>query len=124
MPEIKKEKKNIYINIGGVALVLLILVTIAYFLFNLRGASQGPQILIDTPPRGVVVNQPVVELEGKVSNVAEITINGAPIQVKNNDMIKERFVLQPGENQFDLEAKDRYGHSTNKTIKIIYKETE
>jgi len=116
------EKGNKYINIGAVVLVLLLIATTAYFLFGMRNVTQGPQILINAPAEGVVVDRSVVELQGKVKNVSKISINGEPIKVQGDDRIKEQFVLQPGENTFRLTAQDKYGHSTEKMVKIIYKQ--
>ncbi len=114
--------KNIkHINIGLVFFVILVLVSLVYFLFGMRKVGKGPEILINTPPEGIVVQSPVIALEGKVENVAEMRINDNPVAVRDGNIIKEQLILQPGENQFELKAKDQFGNETKKTIKIIYK---
>jgi len=114
--------KSRYINLGAVALVLLVLVAVAYFFLGMRKLGEGPKIFIDTPPEGVVVNTPIVEIEGKVENVSGISINGEPVVVRDNNLVKEQLILQPGENEFEFKAKDQFGNETVKTLKIIYKE--
>ncbi len=108
-------------NVGLVLFVALILLSLLYFLFGMRNVGKGPEVLINTPAEGVVVNEPVVAIEGQVANVSEVQINGSPVLVRDGNMIKEQLVLQPGENQFEFRAKDKFGNETSKTIKIIYK---
>ncbi len=113
--------KSKRVNIGIVLFVVLVLLSLFYFLFGMRNVGKGPEILINTPPEGVVVNEPVVAIEGRVANVSEVQINGSPVLVRDGNLIKEQLVLQPGENQFEFVAKDQFGNETQKTIKIIYK---
>ena len=117
-----ENKKSKFISVGLASFVILVLAVIAYFLFGMRNAGKGPEILINTPPEGVVVNSPVVNIEGQVKNVARISINGNEINLKDGDVVREELILQPGENEFEFKASDKFGNETSKTIKIIYKE--
>ena len=118
------KSKGRYVNIGVIAFVILLLISLVYFLFGMRKAGQGPEIFINAPAEGVVVDSPVIELEGRVSNVAKMEINGSDVSVRDGSLIKEQLILQPGENEFDLKATDQFGNSSEKTIKIIYKSTQ
>ncbi len=118
------EEKGRYINMGLVAFVIVILISLVYFFFGMRKAGKGPEIMINTPAEGVVVYSPVVEIEGRVTNVAKMEINGSPVPVRNGNLVKEQLILQPGENEFELKATDQFGNSSLKTVKIIYKSTQ
>ena len=115
------KKKLTKLNLVIVALVVLVLIVLGYLFYSSKQVRTGPQILLNTPEEGIVVNTPTVEFNARLQNVDRVTIHDRNVDIGADGLVSDRLVLQPGENTFEIKAYDRLGQETSKEFKIIFK---
>lgn len=104
-----------------IVLVTFFLIVAGYAYFEGRGLLYGP--IIEIEGRVMEVSDPFITIEGKARRIASLSMNGKTIPVTEDGAFSEAYVLTPGYNRIVLEARDRYGKSTERMIEIIYTST-
>ena len=82
---------------------------------------QPPKFIITKPEKGLIVNDPILEIKGMISEEAKIIINSSPVIISNNNFSKT-ITLNPGENQINVIAADEAGNSTSESFSVIFNE--
>ena len=103
----------------SVILIGLSLLLIAYTLYQARALILGPRIWITSPPDGQIVNDPVINIEGRAENISLITLNGRQIFTDETGRWSEKLIVSKGLSIMTVEAKDRFGRETKKTVRIV-----
>ena len=103
-------------------LVLLGLTIIVYSLFQAHKLISGPIIDIYSPQNGATYNSPLIEIDGKARNISSINLNGRKIFTDKEGYFAEKLLLSPGYNIIELDAKDKFGKSTEKRLELILKD--
>lgn len=101
-----------------VALVLFFILVLFYALYEAHGILFGPTISVSG--RAMIVDQPYIEIKGTADRISSLSMNGNDVPVTENGAFDEPYVLSPGYNKIVLEAKDKYGKTTSRTIEIVY----
>jgi len=101
--------------------IFFLLLVLAYAIFEARNIIGGPVINIQTPPNGLTAKTSLVKISGSVSNVANIKLDGHPIDIDETGKFTEKLILVPGVNIFDFVARDKFGREKHKKIQIYYK---
>lgn len=100
------------------AVLLFFAAIAAYGYFEGQGLFFGPTIT--TPTDITHTSERVVTIQGTVQHVASIRMNGKEIPITESGHFSEGYALAIGYNQITLEARDKYGHISSQTIKIMY----
>jgi len=102
----------------GAALVLLIIV---YLAINLSRLVGSPKLeLIYPTGESLIVEQPIIAIEGKTQANNKLTINGAEVYVDADGRFKKELTLDPGLNLITIGAKKFLGKEAIVERKIIY----
>jgi hypothetical protein len=101
-----------------VILIGFFLLVAGYAYFEGRGLIRGPSIEISG--RVMEVSEPFITLEGRAERITSLSMNGTEIAVTEEGAFSESYVLAPGYNRIVLEARDRYGKTTERAIEIVY----
>ena len=104
-----------------IVLIGFFLIVAGYAYFEGRGLLSGPSIEISG--RAMEVSEPFITLEGHAERITSLSMNGKDIVVTEEGAFSEPYVLAPGYNRIVLEARDRYGKTTERTIEIVYRAT-
>lgn len=104
------------LSLGSVLLILLVL---AYVLYQARLIITGPSITLSEVPE-TVQNERTVILTGEARNIAAITLNGRTIYTDERGTFEEAVVLENGYTIATLEATDRYGRTTRVEQPFVY----
>src|SRR3990167_4764165 len=104
-----------------VILIGFFLIVAGYAYFEGRGLLSGPSIEISG--RAMEVSESFITLEGHAERITSLSMNGKDIAVTEEGAFFEPYVLAPGYNRIVLEARDRYGKTTERTIEIVYNAT-
>lgn len=108
-----RDSRLTYIALGAFFLIIL-----GYAYYEAQGILFGPSIsVISTRTE---VRDPFILIKGQADRIASISMNGKDIAVTETGAFEEPYLLAPGYNRVVLEAKDRYGRKSSKTIEIIY----
>lgn len=101
-----------------IALVVFFLLIAGYAYFEARGILFGPTISVAQTVEQV--SSPYIELTGTTSHIAALEMNGQSVPVTEAGAFDIPYALSPGYNRIVLDATDKYGHSTEKVIQIVY----
>lgn len=101
-----------------IALVVFFLLIIGYAYFEAQGILFGPSIQVAQSIEEV--SSPYIELTGTTTHIASLTVNGQNVPVTEAGAFNIPYALSPGYNRIVLDAKDKYGKSTEKVVQIVY----
>jgi hypothetical protein len=116
LPDSRLELRSVLTIIGGIILLGIIVVYVA---FQGRFLITGPQIVLMTEP-AVQQNERVITLEGKAFNITHLWLNDRPIFTDEQGYFKEALVLENGYTITTLRAKDRYGREKRVVRSFVY----
>lgn len=102
-----------------VFIIILVLIAVAYGAFRAYPLVAGPSILLYGLQDGDYVASSTFEVSGQVKRSTSITLQGRPITIDTEGRFSETLVAQAPYTILVLEAKDAYGESVVKTIKVI-----
>lgn len=114
-----REKTKRYIKIAIIAIVVLSILGYAYS--TTEALLHGATITVISPENGATVHHSPIVIKANVENAATITLNGRTVFSNGEGEIIEREMLNTGYNIIVLQAKNRFGQSTEKTIELVYK---
>ena len=109
-------------RITKLILVAFFLLVAAYAYFEGRALLWGPRIAIEN--RVMTVYEPYIAIEGRAERISSLSMNGKSISVTEDGNFSEPYVLSPGYNRIMLEARDRFGKTTERSLEIVYIERE
>lgn len=101
------------------ALSILIILTIGYGLFRAYPLVAGPSITIYNPQDGDYVASSTFEISGQVKRANLITLQGKPITIDTEGYFTETLVAHSPYTILILVARDGYGETVTKTIRVI-----
>lgn len=107
----------------GLFLGFLLLIA-SYTYLKTENMIEGPQIDLAAPTDGMTTNSSLVKISGIASNISYIHLNDRKIYTNENGSFDEELLLYPGYNLITIDAEDRYGRKTVKTVEIVYKKPE
>ena len=102
------------------AIVLLVVITLAYALFQSRNLIAGPQITVLSPSSGTATTS-LVHIYGRAEHISFITLNDREIFLNERGEFEEKLLLQKGYTILTLKARDKFGRQTRETIELVYK---
>jgi len=70
------------------------------------------------------VSEPLITISGQARRIASLALNGMEISVTEEGGFSEKYVLTPGYNRLILNARDKYGKTTERVVEIVYKSPE
>ncbi|MDO8590063.1 MAG: hypothetical protein Q7R69_02225 [bacterium] len=104
------------------ALLIAFFVLLAsYSLYQARALLVGPQIWIESPKDGQVVESPLVVATGRAKNIAWISFNDRQIFTDEKGAWSEKLLVSPGLSIMTVKARDRFGREIEKSIQIVLK---
>ena len=112
--------KRLEINPKFIFLYPIIIIIVLYLIFQSRFIILGPRISIYTPKNNEIVLSSIVLVTGHAENIAYISLDDRPIFVDEKGNFNEKLVAQIGINTIIMKARDRFGRTTEKTLKIVY----
>jgi len=106
------------LKIASFSIILLFIV--GYSLFEFRWIIQGPIISVESPRNGDIFENNLIEVRGKIKNVAYLSLNDFQINVETSGAFREKLLLSPGLNIMKLETKDRFGRTKSQFLEVLY----
>lgn len=100
---------------------IFFLLVFVYAYYEARGLLYGPQIMVSS---GILeVHTPYVIISGTTTHIASLTANGQEIPVTKDGAFADPYLLTPGDNRIILEAKDKYGRTTQRIVEAVLTDT-
>ena len=104
-----------------ILLITFLLLLTSYSIFQARSIILGPQVWIENPKNGEVVEDPLVVMEGRSRNIAWISLNDRQIFTDEKGWWSEKLIVSTGTSIMTVKARDRFGRKIEKSIQIILK---
>ncbi len=126
--KLKKKSKNkrslpvITITPRWVALFvsfLLIFVGVVYFYQEVSRFSKTPSLVITHPLDKTIINNSSVKVSGIAEKRSQILINEQPVAVNQAGEFYQTINLQPGLNQLEIKAINKFNRSITKKISLV-----
>lgn len=124
----KPNKKNSMRPIPKLTTLIIFIVSISsalliYVYFQFHDYLIGPTISISYPIAGSTVYGPEVEIKGLAKRISFFSLNDSAIFTDPTGSFKEKLILPNGYNIMKFEAKDRFGHQTEKLLEFTVTST-
>lgn len=93
-----------YRSIRLIAFAGVILATLVYFGFQVRGILAPPPLVVDEPATDVAVTEPRITIHGATQPEVTVQVNGQAVQVDRTGSFRETIDLQAGVNILTVTA--------------------
>ena len=103
------------------SILFLLLIALIYGGFRSYPLLAGPSITIYLPNDGDIVSSSTFLVSGRVLRTKEITLQGRPIKIDTEGNFREILVSHAPYTILVLVAKDQYGATITKTLRVIPK---
>lgn len=100
-------------------LLVLLLVGLAYGVFEAWPLLMGPALSVSTPPDGARIPDGIVTITGETKRTASLSINGAQAFFDQRGNFSSTLTFPPGGSILSIAAKDRFGRSVSLTRSIF-----
>ena len=97
----------------------LVVLTLAYGLFQARTLIGGPELVILYPTPGATVSGPVYTVRGTAHNISRVRINGRPITTDLAGGFAETLVTPLGYGVIVVEAENRLKRYASERIEFV-----
>ena len=95
---------------------------LSYFIFQYLQLQKSPMIIIENPKQDAVLEDRKVDILGKTSPDATVTVNGVSVLVRSDGNFFDQVSLDPGVNTITITATSRFGKSTTVVRKVGLKQ--
>lgn len=103
---------------GAYAAGALLILIVAYGLFQARTLIRGPILVVTHPTPGETVEGQLYTVKGNAQNISRVSINGKPIMTNLKGDFDETMVTPDGFGILLIEAENRLGRYTSERIEI------
>lgn len=115
----KKLSRKLIFSPRGLFVLGGVLLIVGYILYQYSSFLFGPQLEISKPVEGQVVNDNIIEVEGKTDPYASVIVNDDEVYVKLDGTFKKTLYLFEGKKQISVISKSRNGKETKKTVNVV-----
>lgn len=112
------------VNVKVIAFIFILLAFVIFGYTRIYNFSLGPKIFIDYPKDKTVVEQPLIEIIGRVERIAQISLNNKKIYANQDNRFSEPLLLVPGYNILRLRAIDTFGRKVEEKLTLFYNEKD
>lgn len=99
--------------------VLLLIVGVAVGVVNFQKMKKDPELTLDQPAEGAIIQEEGVKIMGKTDNSKnKVTVNQVEVPVSKDGSFESDFKLSEGENIITVETVSGSGRATSKTVNI------
>lgn len=79
----------------------------------------GPSLSVTSPEENAVIPDGIVSIQGKVTNIVRLTLNGATILHDQNGTFSSTLTFPRGGSILTFEATDRFGRTKTLTRSLF-----
>ncbi len=98
---------------------VFIVFTLSYLIWQVSSINRAPTVQIESPKNEEIINQLSVKVSGKTDPGSNILVNGEDVFVDSGGKFTTNVSLVPGWQDIKVEAKNRFGKQTQKSLKVL-----
>jgi len=120
-PQLDRPKRLVFTGpiVAAIGAVAVIVAVLSYLLLQFSALAAAPSLTITTPASDTTITGGVIDLAGKTTPGADITINDSPVLTDTDGGFSEKVALQDGVNAIRVLAKSKLGKTTSVTRNIL-----
>jgi cytoskeletal protein RodZ len=120
-PQLDRPKRLVFTGpiIAAIGAVVIILAILSYLLLQFSALAAAPNLTVTTPSSDTTITGGVIDLAGKTTPGADVTINDSPVLTDTDGGFSEKVALQDGVNTIRILAKSKLGKTTSVTRNIL-----
>ncbi|MDI6717901.1 MAG: helix-turn-helix domain-containing protein [Patescibacteria group bacterium] len=103
-------------------IVILLIFAIIYLIFGISKLFSGSLEIYSPLSDSTVVNQPFIDIKGKIDSRNRLLINNEDTPADTNGNFEKQYSLQPGINIIEFKVKKLLGKEIKITKEIIYQQ--
>lgn len=107
-----------WIAIAGVSIFVLLVG--GYLFTRVRAITAPPILVLESPEDGKLLEEPRLEVRGKTSSEASVTVNGKSAVVKEDGSFESTLDVPRGTTVLTVEARKRHGRTARETRHILF----
>ncbi len=100
-------------------IVVFIALIAAYAVWGSLDYMRGPQLTTSSPTDGMATSSQMIYIGGHAERISSITLNGRAISTNESGYFNEPVVIFKGMNIETIEARDQFGRSIRKEIRVV-----
>lgn len=100
--------------------IFLCLFTIGYAYYRTKDLIAGPIITIESPAMIGTVHSSITEIQGRIKNANQVTLNDRKIYVNEAGEFREKLLLAEGYNIISIKAEDRFKRKTSQKLELLF----
>ncbi|MDD3285827.1 MAG: helix-turn-helix domain-containing protein [Patescibacteria group bacterium] len=109
--------------IKNALLIFLFLICILYLSIYFRRLVSPPELILEYPDKNLVLQNPVITIQGKSEPETEIKVNGTGIMSEQDGSFSQEIKLKQGLNNLSISAKKKYGRESVIQRQILVENT-
>jgi hypothetical protein len=108
-----------YKKVASYAILILFVVFILYFAYaKTSHIWRGIDLTIHNIENGQIIEENLITIEGQARKAVKLTINGQNVYVNEEGLFTHPLAPQKGYNKITVEAEDKFGNKTTKTLEV------
>jgi cytoskeletal protein RodZ len=120
-PRLEKPKRFVltgpmFAALGG---LILILAVFGYLFWQFLALAGAPELSITSPDGDIAITGAVIEVDGRTTPGADVSINESPILSGTNGNFSEKVALQSGVNVIRITSQSKLGKTTTVTRNVL-----
>lgn len=101
---------------------IAIVALLSFLFWNIEAIFRPPELEIFSPTDGIITFERQLEVKGRSTKEAEVSINNQPVLVDSDGSFDALIDLQKGLNLIKISAKKRYGRASTAEIRVLFNE--
>ncbi|HSX03088.1 MAG TPA: RodZ domain-containing protein [Candidatus Saccharimonadia bacterium] len=120
-PQLQQSRRLVFTGpiVAALSAVIIIVAILGYLLWQFSALAAPPQLTITTPSADTTITGGVIDLSGKTTPGADVTINDSPVLTDTDGSFSEKVALEDGINAIRITATSKLGKSTSVTRNIL-----
>lgn len=120
-PRLERSRRLVFTGPIVAALAGLVVAggVLAYLLWQFSALAAAPVLSIDSPTADSTIRGTVVNVAGRTTPGADVSINDSPVLTDIDGNFSEKVALQEGVNAIRVVAKSKLGKSTMQTRNVL-----
>jgi cytoskeleton protein RodZ len=120
-PKLERGRRLVFTGpiLAAIAVVAALAALLAYLLWQFSALAAPPGLTLSSPVQDVALTGGVVDVSGRTTPGADVSINDSPVLTDVNGAFNEKVALQDGVNTVRVAARSKLGKTTVVTRNVL-----
>ncbi len=122
-PQLERPARLVFTGkmLAALGVLMTIALVVGYLLWQFSALAAAPSLTVSSPDSDLALTGSSIEVSGRTTPGADITVNDSPVLTDTNGYFSERVALQDGVNAIHVSATSKLGKVTSVTRNVLAK---